>query len=88
MAATKTQKQVQVIARYQLKKNGHVVYSVKSSNGQDTYTTTLVNGKAAGCDCASRKPCYHMTQLEQREQGRKDAARAAMVALYNPCDVA
>ena len=70
---TTAPKTVSVIARYQLKRNGHVVYTVRSSNGQDTYNTTLVNGKATGCSCPATKPCYHMTQLEQREAERAEA---------------
>ncbi len=84
----KTQKQVQVLARYEIRRNGHVVYTVRSSNGQDTYTTTLVNGKATGCSCASRKPCYHMAQLEEKEASRREDKRAAFVAMYDPCLVA
>ena len=83
-----TQKQVQVLARYEIKRNGHVVYTVRSSNGQDTYTTTLVNGKATGCSCPSYKPCYHMTQLEEKEASRQEAKRAAFVAAFDPCLVA
>lgn len=50
--------------------NGYVVYTVLSSNGVDTYHTTLVNGHATGCTCPATKPCYHMTQLEQNEKER------------------
>ncbi len=84
----KVQKQVQVLARYEIKRNGHVVYTVRSSSGQDTYTTTLVNGKATGCSCASRLHCYHMTQLEAIEASRQEAKRAAFVAAFDPCYVA
>ncbi len=83
-----TQKQVQVLARYEIKRNGHVVYTVRSSSGQDTYTTTLVNGKATGCSCPSYKPCYHMTQLEEKEASRREERRAAFVATFDPCLVA
>ncbi len=83
-----SKKQVQVLTRYEIKRNGHVVYTVRSSNGQDTYTTTLVNGKATGCSCASRKPCYHMAQLEAKEASRREERRAAFVAIYDPCLVA
>jgi len=85
----KTQKQVQVIARYQLKRNGHVVYTVRSSSGQDTYTTTLVNGKATGCSCPCQSGhCYHKPQLEAIEARRQEAKRAAFVAAFDPCLVA
>ncbi len=66
-------KQVQVIARYEIKRNSHVVYLVRSSNGKDEYHTTLVNGRATGCSCPATKPCYHMRQLEQREAERSKA---------------
>lgn len=71
-----TQKQVQIIARYTHKnrENGTVSYLVRSSNGKSTYCCTLINGKASGCSCPSRKPCYHMTQLEAKEQERQDVA--------------
>jgi hypothetical protein len=68
--ATRTAKLVQVIARYTIKRNGHVVYLVRSSSGKEQYTTTLVNGKATGCSCPAHGRCYHRTQLEQREQER------------------
>lgn len=73
MATTAT-KAVQIIARYQIKRNGHVVYLVRSSNGKDQYTTTIINGHATGCTCPARKPCYHMKQLEAREAEREQAA--------------
>jgi hypothetical protein len=75
MASKKNAKQVQVIARYAHKTdgklNGIVTYLIRSSNGVDTYTTTLVNGKATGCGCPAHKPCYHMTQLEAIEAARQ-----------------
>ena len=71
----KQPKQVQVLARYihktDGKPNGRISYLVRSSNGKDTYCTTLIEGKASGCSCPSKKPCYHMTQLEEREAARK-----------------
>ncbi len=71
---TQTAKQVQVLNRYELKSNGkpngYVVYEVKSSNGVDTYKTTLKDGLAKSCTCPSYKPCYHMTQLQEREAQR------------------
>ena len=52
------------------KPNGKVSYLVRSSNGEEVYCTTMVNGEASGCSCPSRKPCYHMIQLTQRETAR------------------
>ncbi len=63
-------KVVRILARYQLKASGHVVYAVRPSKGGDPYYTTIVNGKASGCTCPAMKPCYHMLQLEERETGR------------------
>lgn len=74
MTLTSTAKQVQIIARYALKRAGKltgiVVYAVRSSNGKDTYRTTLVNGKATGCTCPARSVCYHMRDLEAKEAAR------------------
>ena len=67
MTTTKT---VKVEARITFKdpaRAGYVLYAVRSSNGTDLYHTTLVNGRATGCTCPARKPCYHMTQLEEYE---------------------
>lgn len=66
----KQTKKVVVIARYFIKRNGHVCYLVRSSNGKDTYCTTIIDGHATGCTCPAIKPCYHMTQLEQIERER------------------
>lgn len=76
MKSQKTQKVVQVIARYFIKRNHAVVYSVRSSNGADTYCTTIINGKATGCTCPATKPCYHMVQLEAKEAARKELVAA------------
>lgn len=72
--ATKSRKQaktVKVISRIEFKADPRkVVYTVRSSNGSDTYETTLFAGKATGCNCPAQKPCYHMTQLEAKEASR------------------
>lgn len=68
--ATTTTKTVKVEARITFKAAhlaGCVVYVVRSSNGKDQYRTTLRNGRATGCTCPARKPCYHMFQLEEYE---------------------
>lgn len=74
-----TQKQVQILATYYHKtngvKNGTVTYCVRSSNGKDFYYTTVINGEASGCSCPSRTKCYHMKQLENREQEKWIAYR-------------
>lgn len=77
MATKKAVKQVQVLARYAHKTdgqlNGIVTYCVRSSNGKDFYYTTLINGKASGCSCPAKKPCYHMTQLAALEVARSES---------------
>ena len=74
MASKKSEKKVIISARYALKRNGKltgtVCYRVLSSNGKDHYCCTLINGRAVGCDCPARKPCYHMKQLEAIEAAR------------------
>lgn len=91
----KQAKKVVVIARYFIKKNGHVVYLVRSSNGVDTYCTTIIDGHATGCTCKAIKPCYHMTQLEQVERERMvkvpveqamNDAHEAVVQMDRDCD--
>lgn len=77
---TKVQKQVQIIARIAIKNSNLVVYKVRSSNGKDTYQTTFYNGKASGCTCPATKPCYHMTQLQKREDERLIANVDTMIA--------
>lgn len=72
--ATKTEKKVTVLNRYELKTNGrpngYVVYVVRSSNGVDRYETTLLNGKATGCTCPSHVCCYHRSGCEAKEAAR------------------
>lgn len=70
-------KTVHIIARYFVKQTGAVIYAVRSSNGVDVYHTTIINGHAAHCSCPSRKPCYHMEQLQQREMTRMALAALA-----------
>ena len=87
--ATKT---VVIIARIQFKSDARkVVYIVRSSDGTKTYQTYLLNGKATGCQCPSRKPCYHGLHLEQIEAARvasydksyKDAVAETLNAFYS-----
>ncbi len=71
-------KEVQPLYRTESKSDARkVVYTVLSSNGQDTYETSFFCGKAVGCTCPSRKPCYHMIQLQRREDERQAAELAA-----------
>lgn len=86
--ATKSKKAsskiVKVIARYLIKRNNHVCYLVRSSDGKGTYCTTLDNhGHATGCTCPARKPCYHMLQLEALESERQPHAQEPELA-YAP----
>ena len=74
-------KQVKIIARIAYKRNPKAVkYIVRSSNGVDQYETTIYNGKATGCTCPATKPCYHMNQLEAKEQQRSEATQAVAQA--------
>lgn len=69
------QKQLTTIARVQFRcDHRKVVYLVRSSNGVDQYQTSLFNGKATGCTCPSKKPCYHMKGAEAREAARQEMA--------------
>lgn len=74
----KTTKEVAIIARYAHKTNGKlngtVSYLIRSSNGKDTYCTTLIEGKASGCSCPAKAGCYHKKQLSCKEQERKQVA--------------
>lgn len=87
--ANKSNKSVNIIARYEIKKdgvlNGTVMYLVK--NGSDKrYLTTLVDGLATACIqeendelCEAGQyghKCYHKQQCEQIEAGRKACADA------------
>src|SRR6266704_1143892 len=63
--ATKTQKQVQVLATYTFKNRNRVCFTVLSSNGSDRYNTCFDNGRGA-CSCPARGGCYHLTQLAPR----------------------
>jgi hypothetical protein len=71
----KKEKQVQVIARYALKHQGKhtgiVCYLVRASDGQGEYCVTIARGRATGCTCkAYKKPCYHMSQCQEKEAAR------------------
>ena len=81
--ATKATRTVQIIARIQFKADSRkVVYLVRGSKGEQ-YETCLFDGKATSCTCESRKPCYHMTQLEQKEAERNTmSVEAAQVPEY------
>lgn len=47
--------------------NGIVTHDALSSDGQETYTVTCVDGKATGCECKSHRPCKHMLACEREE---------------------
>ncbi len=84
MAKTATAiKEVTILARVEFKNDARkVVYKVLSSNGKDTYMTSLFNGKACSCDCISRKPCYHMTGCEAHEAARNEERKMDEMAAY------
>lgn len=52
---------------------GLVVYTVKSqSRTNKVYYTRILNGKADGCTCPTRRPhiCKHQTACEENERTR------------------
>jgi hypothetical protein len=70
-ATRKATKTVQVISRIEFKSDPRkVVYICRSSNGIDTYQTTLFAGKATSCTCKATCKCYHMTGCETLEAAR------------------
>lgn len=78
--ATKT---VKVLSRIEFNADARkVVYIVRSSNGADTYQTTLFAGKATSCTCPSHKPCYHMMGCETLESARSPFATTPVLG---PC---
>jgi hypothetical protein len=60
----KTQKQVQVIERTEIKRTGLVLYEVLSSNGVDTHYVTI-KGTEVFCTCKGFEygKCYHSREL-------------------------
>jgi hypothetical protein len=76
----KVQKQADIRYRIEIKKNGIVVYKVVSSDGTQVYDVTVVHGKVNNCTCIARKPCYHMRDVQGREDARtleRDTERTA-----------
>src|SRR5260221_11381183 len=66
------QKTADIRFRVELKnKPWIVVYTVRSSDDTQDYHVTVVRGKVNNCDCISRKPCYHMRDVQVREDARK-----------------
>jgi hypothetical protein len=77
---TQTAKQADIRYRVELKKNGIVVYKVVSSNGLDVYDVTVCHGRVNNCTCPAYKPCYHMRDVQGREDARtleRDVERTA-----------
>lgn len=69
-----------VLARYQIKRNGAVIYLVKSSRwtpeNQITYCVTLVAGRTTGCTCEARNGhCKHREAMQRREYDRQETRR-------------
>ncbi len=77
----KVQKTADVRYRVELKnKPWIVVYKVASSDGTQVYDVTVVHGKVSNCTCVSYKPCYHMRDVQGREDARtleRDVERTA-----------
>lgn len=84
--ATKTAtKELTIIARAQFKNNPKAAgYQVLSSNGVDKYEVTVYAGRVTHCTCPARKPCYHMTGVQEYEDVRQAERRAAFVAEFDP----
>ena len=75
---TQVAKQADIRFRVELKNRSHiVVYKVRSSDDTQDYEVTLVRGKVNNCTCASRKPCYHMHDVQIREDARRQAETRA-----------
>jgi len=74
--ATKTERRVKIIARYELKGYKDIIcYRVESSNGLDEYRTCYSAGRV-NCDCkgfGGYGHCYHADEIRRREEERKNA---------------
>lgn len=69
-----TTKVADIRYRVALKNNPRiVVYIVRSSDDTTDYKVTVVRGKVSSCDCISHKPCYHMRDVQAREDERRAA---------------
>jgi hypothetical protein len=68
---TQTAKQADIRYRTEIKRNGIVVYTVRSSDDTKDYEVTVVRGKVNNCTCKATKPCYHMRDVQAREDERK-----------------
>src|SRR5258708_39275383 len=79
MATTlKIQKQADIRFRVELKSRPRiVVYQVRSSDDTQTYDVTVGSGKVNNCTCKSYKPCYHMHDVQIREDARRVASTQA-----------
>ena len=65
-------KQADIRYRVALKNNPNIViYKVRSSDDTQDYEVTVVRGKVNNCSCISRKPCYHMTGVQAREDAHR-----------------
>lgn len=74
-----TTKEVTVLARVVFKNDSRkVVYNVLSSNGKDQYQVYFFDGKVCSCSCPATKPCYHMVQLQAREDAREEKVNRAV----------
>lgn len=80
MKATKTERTVHIIARYELKNYQDIVcYRIRSSNGTGEYRTCYSAGRLH-CDCpgfGGYGHCYHGDEVRRREEARKSAERSA-----------
>ena len=73
--AKQVAKQADIRYRVELKNRSHiVVYKVRSSDDTQDYEVTLVRGRVNNCTCKATKPCYHMHDVQIREDARRQAA--------------
>lgn len=64
-------RQADIRYRVALKQHpGIVVYKVRSSDDTEDYDVTMVDSKVNNCTCRARKPCYHMRDVQAREDAR------------------
>ncbi len=66
-----TTKVADIRFRVEIKKNGIVVYKVRSSDDTQDYDVTVFDGQARNCTCPATKPCYHMRDVQAREDARR-----------------
>jgi hypothetical protein len=75
-----TAQNVLILSRYFIKRNGHVVSIVRSSNGVDTYQVLTINGVVNSCTCPAHKPCKHILAVQIAEDNRTEKKAVEVIA--------